>query len=293
MTEFNNSTYEALVKDLVNDAFYIENRSPRGKIATVRQYSEIIIRKILNLKSEDFVTIGNERIRTMLKDQSRENEFLLNALDVIRTTGNDCTHTQKTEVVADDDVKAVIDSLFDMYSYLFIDFFEKYEFGSNMGILHAFSMLPPIIRYKTLAYLYEKHPDNIMLVDKLGLAILKAFDKETAIEWVEKRKENLAELPTVTPNAEKEIAEKYGEEVAKTIIAMSPKNMYDLCIDKINKVASLIDQRGKLYDDFESAIDFYKKIGIVEGDSLEVSEFNSIMEFLYLGRKSQKELNLA
>lgn len=42
--------------------------------------------------------------------------------------------------------------------------------------------------------------------------------------------------------------------------------------------------------DFESAIEYYQSIGPIQGDSDEIKEFNSIMEFLYLGRKSIKDL---
>ena len=35
---------------------------------------------------------------------------------------------------------------------------------------------------------------------------------------------------------------------------------------------------------------YYQQNGIVKGNSTEVKEFNSIMEFLYLGRKANKDL---
>ena len=37
MTDFNNDAYEALVSDLINDAFYLEGYSRRGTIAKIRQ----------------------------------------------------------------------------------------------------------------------------------------------------------------------------------------------------------------------------------------------------------------
>lgn len=58
----------------------------------------------------------------------------------------------------------------------------------------------------------------------------------------------------------------------------------------MNLVAQNINENGKLYIDFESAIEYYQGIGPVHGDSDEIKEFNSIMEFLYLGRKSIKDL---
>ena len=64
--------------------------------------------------------------------------------------------------------------------------------------------------------------------------------------------------------------------------------MYQLCLNRINSVAKTIETRGKLYDDFESAITLYYQEGIINGDTSDVIEFNSVMEFLYLGRKAKK-----
>lgn len=204
--------------------------------------------------------------------------------------GSKCTHTQLTREITEEDVKTVIASLFNLYAYLLIDYFEKYEFGTNLEIVHKFSILPPIIRHLTLEYLYSKYPENIMIIDKLSLVILKALNKETAIKWIEERKEELKITPSVTKNAEKDIIEKVGEELARIIISTAP-NMYDLCIERINLVADDISKNGKLYNDFESAIDYYRMNGTVSGESSDIKEFNSIMEFLYLGRKSKNELN--
>lgn len=43
-----------------------------------------------------------------------------------------------------------------------------------------------------------------------------------------------------------------------------------------------------MYIDFESALSYYKQYGIVdEEDSEEIKEFNDIMDFLYLGRRTK------
>ena len=94
---------------------------------------------------------------------------------------------------------------------------------------------------------------------------------------------------SVSPNAHKANIEKYGEEVANLIYYSAP-NMYELCSERVELVASEINKSGKLYNDFESAMPFYQEAGIVNGVSPEVKEFNSIMEFLYLGREPQKAI---
>ncbi|AHF07594.1 hypothetical protein [Desulfitobacterium metallireducens] len=287
MPGFNNSTYESLVKDLINDAFYLEARSRRGTIATIRQYSEVIVRRILNLSNEDFVTLGNRNILSAINEQSQNNPLLLGALSIITNIGNKCTHSKNIECITKEDVNDVINSLFELYSYLLTSYFEKYEFGSNMEILSSFSILPPIIRYITLKYLNDKYPENIIIIDKLALAILKAFDKEKAFNWIEERKETLSNTPSVSKRAEQDLEEKIGKELASIIIAEAP-NMYDLCNERIRMVGNILEQKGKLYDDFEGAIDHYYEKGIVQGETPDVLEFNSIMEFLYLGRKSRR-----
>ena len=128
-------------------------------------------------------------------------------------------------------------------------------------------------------FLYEENNENLDVIDKLPLAMLKAFNKKTVVNWLNEKKEFLKQMNTVTEEAIIEIREKYGEAVA-------PKNMYLLCKDKINSVSKIIEENGILYNDFESAIELYKSEGYIELDKVEIQEFNSIMEFVYLGRKS-------
>ena len=44
MSEFNNEAYQALVSDLINDAFYLEGASYRGIFAIIRQYGDVVVR---------------------------------------------------------------------------------------------------------------------------------------------------------------------------------------------------------------------------------------------------------
>lgn len=288
MTKFNNEAYEALVNDLINDAFYLEGASRRGTIAKIRQYTEVIVRRILELPKKTKVTLGDERIISRIGEKN--NLLLLNSIKAINKMGSKCTHTQLTREITEEDVKTVIDSLFNLYAYLLIGYFEKYKFGTNLEVVRQFSILPPIIRHITLEYLYSKYPENLMVIDKLSLALLKALNKEAAIKWIEERKEKLILTPSVAKSAEKDIIEKVGEEFARIIISTAP-NMYDLCTERINLVADDINKNGKLYNDFESAIDYYRESGSISGESSDIIEFNSIMEFLYLGRKSNSELS--
>lgn len=283
MTNFNNEAYHALVSDLVNDAFYLDGASRRRTIATIRQYAEVVVRKILDLPLDATVELGNGKLQYKIKEKN--NPLFLNAVKTINKIGSECTHTKILKEITEDDLSKTIDSLFDLYASLLIEFFKKYQFGSNPKIVHSFSILPPIIRYITLNYLYNEYPDNLMVIDKLSLVLLKAFNKEAALNWIETRKSTLEKTYSVTTEAYNAMTEKYGETLANIIYA-SGSNMYDLCINRIELVAEEIEKNGILYSDFENAIAFYLKEGIVSGSTADVEEFNSIMEFLYLGRKS-------
>lgn len=288
MTNFNNEAYSALVNDLINDAFYLEGASRRGTIAKIRQYAEVVIRKILDLPHDATVELGNGKLQYKIKEKN--NPLLLNAVKIINKMGSECTHTKSTREITEDDVKITIDSLFNLYASLLIEYFKKYEFGTNPKIVHSFSILPPIIRYITLDYLYSEYPNNLMIIDKLSLILLKALNKEAAMNWIEERKDILEQTHSVTLEAHRANIENFGETFANILYDNAP-NMYDLCTEQVELVGKEIDKKGLLYNDFESAIVFYQKEGKINDSSEEVEEFNSIMEFLYLGRKSKEELN--
>nr|WP_296437818.1 hypothetical protein [uncultured Acetatifactor sp.] len=290
MSNFNNNEYQSLVADIIGDTFY-KDISLSGKISFIRKYAEVIIRKILDINPSQAVTLGASNIQNRL-ERLPNHEFIEMAVETIRGKGNQSIHTQHLAGFAPEDFDKVIDALFDMLSFLLINYFEKYDFGSRNDVLYSFSLLPPIIRYKVLMFLYRKHPNNISVIDKLVLATVKAFSIDEAIEWVEKEKDALVQMGTVTEKAYNEIVEKGGVELAEIIRSSSPANMYLLCRMKISQVGGVINSRGVLYSDFESALPHYKSKGILMGDDLETKEFNDIMNFLYLGRKEKmKEIS--
>ena len=286
MKQFNNSEYEAMVKDFLGDTFYTET-SYRGKIATLRSCAEVIVRKLLDLKPKQKMTLGNFKIEKKIKELPNipNSDIVLNAIGIINSTGSDYTHTQKTNEATKDEFNNAVNSVMDLLSVLLINYFEKYEFGTKNEVMYSFSILPPIIRYKVLSALYEKYPNNISLIDKLVLSILKAFNTDTAILWVEERKEVLNKLKTISEKAVNEISENMGSIAAIQIQNALHSNMYELCKYKIFEVGKIIAAKGCLYSNFESALPIYKENGILPGDEPEIVEFNDIMNFLYLGRK--------
>lgn len=107
---------------------------------------------------------------------------LINIINKINPLGRDRTHSQHTQDFSDEEVKSVEEVLLDLYALIFIKYFLDIQVNiySTPQILYEFSILPPIIRYKTWNFLYEKDKNNIQAVDKLCLSIIKLFDKPTA-----------------------------------------------------------------------------------------------------------------
>lgn len=285
MKKFNNSEYEALVKDLIGDTFYVET-SFRGKIAKLRQFAEVIIRKLLDLDPDVEMTLGKKDITSKIS-LLNNNGLILENLKAINKDGSNYTHTQKKNEVSKEEFDTVVDSLLNLLSVFLINYFEKYEFGSNEEVMTSFSLLPPIVRYKVLTFLYSKYPQNISIIDKLVLATLKSFDTDEAFSWIEERKNVLNKMKTMSEKAFNEISAKMGKEVALALQNSAPPDMYQLCKLKILEVGSVIELKGNLYSDFESALPFYQAKGILEGTEPEILEFNDIMSFLYLGRKKK------
>lgn len=246
---------------------------------------KVIVRKILDIDPSKKMTIGANEISKKI-DALNNSEYLKEALEDIKQDGNKFTHTEYLKEVTSNEFDKIVDKLLDMVSFMLINYFETYEFGARSDVLRSFSLLPPIVRYKVLIFLYNKYPDNIHVIDRLALAIVKAFDKEEAIRWIETEKNNLVNLDIMSDKMFAEIAKNRGIEIAELIRRSSPyKNMYELCIDKIMKIGNEIDSKGHLYIDFESALPYYKQYGIIDEDSEEIKEFNDIMDFLYLGRR--------
>lgn len=265
MDKFANEQYKFQVHAILKDVF-LSDMSYDGKIARLRTYTEIIVRKMLDIPIKERMTMGGptviKKIQGMPYFDERKTVF-----DTINKFGSERTHTEreaeetedKFEVVSKDNFDQMNDSVLDLMAFLFIDYFNKYKFGSRPEILYSFSLLPPILRYKVLSFLYKNDSCNKSIIDKLTLAILKTFGKTEAITWVQENK-----------------------------IGLQKVDMYEMCLFKINKVDSILDSK-PIYLDFGSARPYYEKYGILDNNNNEYIEFNDIMSFLYMGRKYEEE----
>lgn len=280
---FNNQNYEVLVKDLIHDISYA-NTSNRGKISTIRQYAEVCIRKILDIPQEEEITLGKKTIQDKIKGLNLQTNLLANSIKEIQKFGNNCTHTQFIEEVSKKDVENISKVLLNLYAVIFILYFQKYKFGSNLTVISMFSILPPMLRFIVLDYLYKEDKNNITVIDKLGLILCKNFNKEIALEWLEEQRDHLEKCPCYTQEGINQLKEKCGNAIVEEHISNAPKNMYVSCLEKIEKISGVIEKEGQRYTNFEDAKQLYLKESNKLDTTLEKKDFKNIMDFVYLGR---------
>lgn len=285
---YNNNEYRNLITEFFGEIFYLPGLSYGTKVQKLRQYTEIILRRLLDYPCNSNIEIGNDRTIANLDSRGFTEPLFRDSLERIRATGNERTHTKYRQVATETEYMEILDSVFNLYGYLFYRYFKKWPFGTNTKVMSAFSCLPPIIRHIALTALYDDDPRNPDIVDKLVLAKLKAFDKETADAWIEEHKESLTGMPIPADSAFlKQLIAAVGEEAAVALVATMPHSIYNACKEKIQTVDTALKSK-PLYSDFESAKSYYEQYGIVEGSSQEIAEFNDLMEFVFIGRRNKE-----
>lgn len=270
----------------INDSFYVANISWEGRIKSLRTYAEIIVRFILNIPEEHLLI--SRKIQE-LKTISDNNELLMSSVNVICEYGDEYVHTEIADQATESDFNKMVDAIYGLYAYLFIAFFEKYNYKNNRS-LYMFSLLPPIIRYKTFNYLWNNDKKNPILIDKLNLAILKTFGYEVAKEWIDDNKELLMNLSSKSKEYMEEMTVKFGD-LSSKLLEAGPQNMYEVCIEKLNTLKNPIEKYGPLYNTYEEALSTYNK-QMLEIQSrkefcMEEIELKSIMDFCFQGRKGK------
>ena len=285
MSIFTNADFSPLAEEIIRDSFYSDN-SYAGKIGAERRFAELVVRKALDLPLGSQMTLGEKQIKAQIA-LLPHHVLLENAIKGLKPFGNVNSHTYGTTVATEADYEKATECLMDMYAYLPVRYFDKYKFGSRDDVVSAFSLLPPVVRYKTLDFLYSVDSQNISVIDKLVLVVLKEKGYEKAKEWLDNHKGDLESLKVISDETYKRIKEKQGEQMAKMIEESAPPNMYVCCKSKIEELKTSLDGKS-MYRTFEEAYPYYKQYGIIPDDgSSDVKEFNDLMEFLYLGRKAE------
>lgn len=262
MSNFRDEDYAYILGDCLHDIFYVDS-SYRGKIAQMRVLSEIIVRKLIDFNPDEQLTIGDKNVLNTIKALTYGNHYKKCILAVKNNTKdyyatNSCSHSKVRAKITQDDYNKIHDHLLDLISCLFIQFFSKHSFGTNNEIVRCFSLLPPIIRYKVLSFLYSNDNSNTILIDKLVLVTLKEFGAEKATQWLEDNKDHLVTIPTIVF-----------------------ENMYQ---HSLQTVATNIKATYRTMEEAKVFFNYNKK-AFVENTNEDVQEFIQLMEFFYTGRK--------
>lgn len=308
MDRFNDCEYAILIGNLLHDTQYIEI-SNMGKMAGLRKHAEVMVRKILDIGSNKPLMLGqvkrdsnNPAVNSGMDSLGDElSNRLIEIIRKINPLGRDGTHTQHTDEFSNEEVESVEDAILDLYALIFIIYFLNIQVSiySPPQVLHMFSFLPPIIRYKTWNYLFEKDKNNIQVVNKLCLSIIKLFDKETAYKWLENNCETIKAIPYPNKHEIERYYIMHCVEVSpgkyQAIVSLEfdkYNNMYDLLHAKISDTRTSVNESGKMYKNFEEAVEHYNdyKSRMIYNTSKEMTMFYSLMDFVFLGRKTKSEL---
>ena len=308
MDNFNDSEYAVLMGNLLHDTQYVKI-SNMGKLAGLRKHAEVLVRKILDIGSGKQLMLGqvkrnssNSVVNSGITNLGDElGNRLIEIVSRINPLGRDGTHTQHTAEFSDEEVESVEDAILDLYALIFIKYFMdiKVSIYSSPEVLRLFSFLPPIIRYKTWSYLYEKDKNNIQVVDKLCLSIIKFFNKENAYKWLLDNEDAIKAIPYPTMQEIEKYDRIHSVEVSpgvyQALVSLNfdkYSNMYDLLLNKIDDPGTSVNESGKMYKNFEEAIEHYNiyKKSMMQNNSEEMTTFCSLMDFVYLGRKAKSEI---
>lgn len=309
MDRFNNSEYAILIGNLLHDTQYIEI-SNMGKLAGLRKHAEVMVRKILDIGSSKKLMLGevkrdsnNPIVNSGMGNLGGElSGRLIEIIRKINPLGNDATHTQHTDEFSNEEVESVEDAILDLYALIFIKYFLDIQVSiySPPQVLRMFSFLPPIIRYKTWNYLFENDKNNIQVVNKLCLSIIKLFNKEIAYKWLEDNCETIKAILYPTKHEIEKYYKIHSVEVLpgvyQAFVSLNfdkYSNMYDLLHDKISDPRTSVNESGKMYKSFEEAVEYYNsyKSSMIQNNLEEMTRFYSLMDFVYLGRKTKSELS--
>lgn len=308
MDRFNDSEYAILIGNLLHDTQYIEI-SNMGKLAGLRKHAEVLTRKILDIGSSKKLMLGqikkssnNPAVNSGMENLGDElSDRLIEIIKKINPLGNEGTHSQHTKEFSKEEVESVEDAILNLYALIFIKYFEDIQVSiySSPEVLRMFSLLPPIIRYKTWNYLFDKDKNNIQVVNRLCLSIIKLFDKKIAYKWLEDNAKTIRAIPYPSDDEIERYNKMHIVEaepgiyyVVVSLNFAKYDNMYDLLYDKISDSRTSINESGKMYKSFEEAVEYYEnyKSNIEFGNLEEMTILCSLMDFVYLGRKAKGEM---
>ena len=124
---------------------------------------------------------------------------------------------------------------------------------------------------RELVYL---EPENVEILHKYSLALLKTIGKESSLDYIEKEKESL---------------EKYQlDGIAlfnAQLIGLESGTDYDYIRQELLVFGDKFDRIPTKYRTFEEAKKYFLVESVLTGDTEDVKEFKALMKYIYLGRE--------
>lgn len=296
ITPFENSDYEILISDLIFDIYYSE-LSISSRLVLLRKMTELITRRFLNLGMGEKMELGDitspeknpkykttERLNNVDKLLRKDFESTVNKL---REIGNKYFHTQNHKISNLEEWIEAENLIWDLFSYLFVQYFLKYNLSlkSDKNVLSMFSQLPTDIRFRTLQKLFEiKGYDNIQLIDKYLLAMVKSKGWEEAYFWLISHRKEIQSMSYPSENEIIEYIDDFDEDELSLPLRKF-QNVFGL-LSSVLRNPKVKSVSGGIYDTFEEAVKYFyeENLETYLSATREQIEFRELLYFCFIGR---------
>ena len=295
ITPFENSDYEILISDLIFDIYYSE-LSISSRLVLLRKMTELITRRFLNLGMGEKMELGDitspeknpkykttERLNNVDKLLRKDFESTVNKL---REIGNKYSHTQNHKISNLEEWIEAENLIWDLFSYLFVQYFLKYNLSlkSDKNVLSMFSQLPTDIRFRTLQKLFEiKGYDNIQLIDKYLLAMVKSKGWEEAYFWLISHRKEIQSMGYPSENEIIEYTDDFDEDELSLPLRKF-QNVFGL-LSSVLRNPKVKSVSGGIYDTFEEAVKYFyeENLETYLSATREQIEFRELLYFCFIG----------
>ena len=296
ITPFESSDYEILISDLIFDIYYSE-LSISSRLVLLRKMTELITRRFLNLGMGEKMELGDitspeknpkykttERLNNVDKLLRKDFESTVNKL---REIGNKYSHTQNHKISNLEEWIEAENLIWDLFSYLFVQYFLKYNLSlkSDKNVLSMFSQLPTDIRFRTLQKLFEiKGYDNIQLIDKYLLAMVKSKGWEEAYFWLISHRKEIQSMSYPSENEIIEYIDDFDEDELSLPLRKF-QNVFGL-LSSVLRNPKVKSVSGGIYDTFEEAVKYFyeENLETYLSATREQIEFRELLYFCFIGR---------
>lgn len=197
------------------------------------------------------------------------------------------SHTQNHKISNLEEWIEAENLIWDLFSYLFVQYFLKYNLSlkSDKNVLSMFSQLPTDIRFRTLQKLFEiKGYDNIQLIDKYLLAMVKSKGWEEAYFWLISHRKEIQSMSYPSENEIIEYIDDFDEDELSLPLRKF-QNVFGL-LSSVLRNPKVKSVSGGIYDTFEEAVKYFyeENLETYLSATREQIEFRELLYFCFIGR---------